>query len=120
MSFFAVSRFLERVKGPLDQPGDLPAVRLEIRAQPFALMKRSLVLLARDVALLKRLVQLVAVVESFRRSGVRIDCRKSIAYALYARLQTSSRLLRKATRTVVKRFKRSLKYLLQKKKRPSS
>ncbi|MBR4752301.1 MAG: S24/S26 family peptidase [Thermoguttaceae bacterium] len=64
--------------------------------------------------------QLVAVVESFRRSGVRIDCRKSIAYALYARLQTSSRLLRKAARAVVGRFKRPLKYLLQKKKRPGS
>lgn len=64
--------------------------------------------------------QLVAVVESFERSGVRIDCRKSIAYALYARLQTNSRFLRKIARAVVGRIKRPLKYLLQKKKRSDS
>ena len=57
--------------------------------------------------------QLVAVVESFERSGVRIDCRKSIVYALYARLQTNSRSLRKIARGVVGIIKRPLKCLLQ-------
>lgn len=64
--------------------------------------------------------QLVAIVQSFQRSGVRIDCRKSIVYALYSRLQTNSRFLRKIARAVVGRIKRPLKYLLQKKKRSDS
>ena len=49
--------------------------------------------------------QLVAIVQSFQRGRLKIDCRRSIGYWLYSRIWTKTRFLRRITRGVRRRIR---------------
>ena len=49
--------------------------------------------------------QMLAVVEAFRRSGILIDCRRSILYYCYSRAWPNARFLRRARLAVLRRVR---------------